>query len=217
MINPFFWSMLVKWLSTFFSGSAHILLLQWPGQEWEESTSSSPEFSCSSCIISTACLVFPPTPPTWPISVYLKHDWQNTDNSPAPTRIFHVQDSLPRCFLYCFHFHFQVLKGFIHFSLKDLYHVHIVDFKVVFLCFCYVEIIQDLQWQDRGSRLLPWFLLIVFLYWHLGIWVFSKIIGLGTDCLACYCWVGVWFHGFYFLSWVLESVMALCCPFSWSA
>ena len=84
LINPLFWSMLAMRLSTFFSGAAHILLLWWSGQEWEESTSSSPEFSCSPCIISTSCLVFPPTPPAWPISVYLKHDWQNTNNSPAP-------------------------------------------------------------------------------------------------------------------------------------
>ena len=84
LINPFFWSILAMWLSTFFSGAAHILLLQWSGQEWKESTSSSPEFSCSPCIISTSYLVFPPTPPAWPISVYLKHDWQNTDNSPTP-------------------------------------------------------------------------------------------------------------------------------------
>ena len=76
LINPFFWSMLAMWLSTFFSGADHILLLRWSGQEWEESTSSSPEFSCSPCIISTSCLVFPPTPPAWPISIYLKHDWQ---------------------------------------------------------------------------------------------------------------------------------------------
>ena len=90
LINPFFWSMLAMWLSTFFSGAAHILLLQWSGQEWEESTSSFPEFSCSPCIISTSYLVFPPTPPAWPISVYLKHDWQNTDNSPAPSSGLHI-------------------------------------------------------------------------------------------------------------------------------
>ena len=76
--------MLAMWLSTFFSGVEHILLLQWSGQEWEESTSSFPEFSCSHCIISTSCLVFLPILPAWPISIYLKHDWQNTDNSPAP-------------------------------------------------------------------------------------------------------------------------------------
>ena len=40
--------MLAMRLSTFFSGAAHILLLR---QEWEESTSSSPEFSCSPCFI----------------------------------------------------------------------------------------------------------------------------------------------------------------------
>ena len=83
-INPLFWSMFAMWLSTFFSGADHILLLQWSGKEWEKSTSASPEFSCSPCIISTSCLVFLPTPPAWPISIYLKHDWQNTDNSPAP-------------------------------------------------------------------------------------------------------------------------------------
>ena len=31
-INPFFWSMLAMWLSTFFSGADHILL-RWPGHE----------------------------------------------------------------------------------------------------------------------------------------------------------------------------------------
>ena len=81
--NPFFRSLLAIWLSTFFSGAAHILLLWWSGQKWEESSSSSPEFSCSTPIISTSSLVFLPTPPAWPISVYLKHDWQNTDNSPT--------------------------------------------------------------------------------------------------------------------------------------
>ena len=84
LINPFIWSILAMRLSTFFSGAAHILLLWWSAQEWEESTSFSPEFSCSLCIISTSCLFFPPIPPAWPISIYLKHDWQNTDNSPAP-------------------------------------------------------------------------------------------------------------------------------------
>ena len=44
-INPLFLSILAMWLSTFFSGAAHILLLWWSGQECEESTSSSPEFS----------------------------------------------------------------------------------------------------------------------------------------------------------------------------
>ena len=84
LINPFFWSILAMWLSTFFSGVDHLLLLRWPGQEWEESTSSFPEFFCSPCIIFTFCLVFLPTPPAWPISIYLKHDWQNTDNSLVP-------------------------------------------------------------------------------------------------------------------------------------
>ena len=79
--NPLFWYMLAMWLSTFFSGAAHILLLQWSGQEWEESTSSFPEFSCSHCTISSSYLVFPPILPAWPISIYLKHDWQDTDNS----------------------------------------------------------------------------------------------------------------------------------------
>ena len=58
-INPLFLYMLAMWLSTFFSGAEHILLLWWSGKEWKESTSSSPEFSCSPCIISTSCLVFP--------------------------------------------------------------------------------------------------------------------------------------------------------------
>ena len=52
-------------------------------QNWEESTSSFPKFSCS-----TSYLVYLPIFPTWPISVYLKHDWQNTDNSPAPLMVF---------------------------------------------------------------------------------------------------------------------------------
>ena len=42
-----------------------------------------PGYSCSHCITSTSCLVFPPILPAWPISVLLKYDWQNTDNSPA--------------------------------------------------------------------------------------------------------------------------------------
>ena len=89
-INPFFWSILAMWFSTFFSRADHILLLQWSGQEWEESTSSFPEFACSHWVISTSCLVFPPTPPAWPISVYVKHDWQTTDNYPAPCCICYL-------------------------------------------------------------------------------------------------------------------------------
>ena len=102
LINPFFWSMLAMWLGTFFSGADHILLLRWSRQEWGKSASSSPEFSCSPCIISTACLVFPPIPPAWPISIYLKRDWQNTDNSPTPHVCQHsschiISESLETC------------------------------------------------------------------------------------------------------------------------
>ena len=43
-----------------------------------------PEYSLSLCSTSTSCLVFPPILPAWPISIYLKYDWQNTDNSPTP-------------------------------------------------------------------------------------------------------------------------------------
>ena len=84
-LNTLFWSKYFSHVAEYlFQLANHILLLRWSWQEWGESTSSSPEFSCSPCIISTSCLVFPPSPLAWPISIYLKHDWQNTDNSPAP-------------------------------------------------------------------------------------------------------------------------------------
>ena len=67
-----------------FQLAGHILLPLWSVQDWEESASSFPEFSCSHCITSTSCLVFLPILPAWPISTYLKHDGQNTDYSPAP-------------------------------------------------------------------------------------------------------------------------------------
>ena len=60
------------------------LTFRWSGQEWEEWAFSFPKFTCSHCPAPTSCLVDPPILPSWPISVYLKYDWQNTDNSPAP-------------------------------------------------------------------------------------------------------------------------------------
>jgi hypothetical protein len=48
---------------------------------------------------------------------------------------------------------------------------------------------------------------IVFLWWTLGIWV--RGLCLGANYLVCFCWVGVSFLRFSFLSGILESVD--CC------
>ena len=56
---------------------------------WEgmtEGASCFPEYSCSLCSTFTSCLGFLPILPAWPISIHLKHDWQNTDNYRTPHR-----------------------------------------------------------------------------------------------------------------------------------
>ena len=83
-INPLVWSILATWLGTFLSCADYLLLPRCSAQDCKESASSFPEFSCSHCNTSTSCLVFPPILSAWQISIFLKHDWQNTDNSPVP-------------------------------------------------------------------------------------------------------------------------------------
>ena len=63
--------------------AGHILLLQWSGQK-SGRASFFPKFSYSHRPASISNLVDPPILPAWPISIYLKHDWQNTDNYLTP-------------------------------------------------------------------------------------------------------------------------------------
>ena len=82
-VTPFFLSTLATWAQYLSQcDSLHVASsVVYAGVA--EELSCFPEFSCSHCITSTSCLVDPPILPAWPISVLLKYDWQNTDNSPT--------------------------------------------------------------------------------------------------------------------------------------
>ena len=52
---------------------AHMLLLQWSGQEWRRELPVFLEYSQSLCSTPTSYLAFAPILPAWPISVLLKY------------------------------------------------------------------------------------------------------------------------------------------------
>ena len=77
------------------------------------------------------------------------------------------------------------------YSFNDLYHIHEVYFKVFFLCFNYVAILRAyvVGLLYSSGDILSWLLLILFLYFHLGIWVWEDcnsrylILSLLGECL----------------------------------
>ena len=73
-VTPLFLSTLATWAQYLSQcDSLHVAsLVVWTGVA--EEPPCFPEFSCSHCITSTSCLVFPPILPAWPISVLLKYD-----------------------------------------------------------------------------------------------------------------------------------------------
>ena len=109
--------------------------------------------------------------------------------------VFHLQDSLSLCFLYCFYFHFQVLnsfihflhlfdciflysfKGFIHFPLKGHYHLHEIRFQAISLCFNCVRICRACCNRIAG---LCWFHLAMALVDCVLMLAFSHLVVLGT-------------------------------------
>ena len=75
--------MLATWLSTFFSRAGHIFLLQCldrTGEEWASYFQNSPVLIDPPLFpVWLSCLYF--LPGYWPIRVYLKRNWQNTELS----------------------------------------------------------------------------------------------------------------------------------------
>ena len=72
-------------------------------------------------------------------------------------------------------FFLNFFKRVIHFLLRDHYHFHKVDCKVVFLCFSHVRIFRaccncmvGLSWWHIAPAMQ-----IVFVHWLLGIWICS--------------------------------------------
>lgn len=66
------------------------------------------------------------------------------------------------------------VKGFTHFLVKNLYHIHKVSFNIFFFCFSYVGIFRACYGRIAGfyGDILPWLLSIVFLMLatkHLGL------------------------------------------------
>lgn len=87
-------------------------------------------------------------------------------------------------FLFFVFFWISFWGGFIHLFFKDLYHIHGGYFKVCFLCYSYWGSVV-VEWLGSTQEIL---LLIVFVGWHLGIWVCKD---LGAYFWICLCWIDV--------------------------
>ena len=83
-INPLFSSMLATWAQYLSRCDSLNVASSVVCTGMAERELLLPEYSKSLCSTPTSCLAFPPILPAWPISVLLKYDWQNTDNSPTP-------------------------------------------------------------------------------------------------------------------------------------
>lgn len=107
----------------------------------------------------------------------------------------------------------DLFKGCIHLLFKDLFHLHKIDFKVIFSCFSCSEYsrIVVVEQLDSAGAILQQLLLIVFLHWHLGLCIWD-------DCRSRYefhslsqldgCSVP-WFL-FLFFSFFFFGLLVLC-------